>query len=89
MTNTLRVIEHDDRNFPCLHTWGLGFPGGSVVKNLPANAGDAGSIPELGRFPGEGNGDSLQYSYLGNSMHGGTWWGIVHRVAESQTRLSN
>ena len=89
MTNTLRVIEHDDTNFPCLHTWGLGFPGGSVVKNLPANAGDAGSIPELGRFPGEGNGDSLQYSYLGNSMHGGTWWGIVHGVAESQTRLSN
>ena len=89
MTNTFRVIEHDDGNFPCLHTWGLGFPGGSVVKNLPANAGNAGSIPELGRFPGEGNGNSLQYSYLGNSMHGGTWWGIVHGVAKSQTRLSN
>ena len=89
MTNTFRVIEHDDGNFPCLHTWGLGFPGGSVVKNLPANAGNAGSIPELGRFPGEGNGNSLQYSYLGNSMHGGTWWGTVHGVAKSQTRLSN
>ena len=63
MTNTFRVIEHDDGNFPCLHTWGLGFPGGSVVKNLPANAGNAGSIPELGRFPGEGNGNPLQYSW--------------------------
>ena len=38
------------------------FPGGSVVKNLPANAGDAGSVPELGRSPGEGNGNPLQYS---------------------------
>ena len=41
-----------------------GFPGGSVINNLPANAGDVGSIPELGRFPGEGNGNSLQYSFL-------------------------
>ena len=39
-----------------------GFPGGSVVKNLPANAGDAGLIPGVGRFPGEGNGNPLQYS---------------------------
>ena len=70
MTNTFRVIEHDDGNFPCLHTWGLGFPGGSVVKNLPANAGNAGSIPELGRFPGEGNGNTCQYPCLENSMHG-------------------
>ena len=44
-----------------------GFPGGSVINNLPANAGDVGSIPELGRFPGEGNGNSLQYSSLKNS----------------------
>ena len=46
----------------------MGFPGGSVVKNLPANAGDMGSISGSGRFPGEGNGDVLQYSYLGNLM---------------------
>ena len=39
----------------------LGFPGGSVVKNLPANAGDVGSIPRLGRFPGGGDGNSLQH----------------------------
>ena len=43
-----------------------GFPGGSVVKNLPANAGDAGLILGLGRFPGEGNGNPLQHSCLGN-----------------------
>ena len=42
------------------------FPGGSVVKNSFANAGDTGLIPELGRYPGEGNGNLLQYSCLGN-----------------------
>ena len=46
----------------------VGFPGGTVIKNLPANAGDAGSIPGLGRSPGDGNGNPLQYSCLGNSM---------------------
>ena len=46
----------------------VGFASGSVVKNLPANARDMDSIPELGRSPGEGNGHSLQYSYLGNLM---------------------
>ena len=45
-----------------------GFPGGSVVKNPPANARDAGLIPGLGRSPGEGNGNPLQYSCLGNPM---------------------
>ena len=44
----------------------MGFPGDSVVKNLPPNAGDTGSIPELGRSPGVGNGNSLQFSCLGN-----------------------
>ena len=53
-----------------------GFPGGSVVKNLPANAGDAknvGSLPGSGRPPGEGNGNPLQYSCLENRMDRGTW----------------
>ena len=50
-----------------------GFPGGSVVKNSPANAGDGDSIPEWGRFPG-GNGNPLQYSCLGNHMDRGAWW---------------
>ena len=59
-----------------------------VVKNLPANAGDVrdlGSIPGLGRPPGEGHGNPLQYSCLDNSMGRGAWWATVHRVAKSQT----
>ena len=62
---------------------GSGFPGGSVVKNLPANAGDSratGSIPESGRSPGEGNGHPLQYSCLENSMDKEAWWATVHGV---------
>ena len=49
----------------------VGFPGGSVVKNLPAVAGDVGSLPGLGRAPGEGSGNLLQYSCLGNPMDKG------------------
>ena len=49
------------------------FPGGSVVKNLPANAGDAGSMPESGRSPEEGKDNPLQYSCLGNSVDRGAW----------------
>ena len=55
----------------------IGFPGGAMVTNLPANAGraqDAGSIPGLGRSPGRGNGNPLQYSCLGNPMDRGAWW---------------
>ena len=59
-----------------------GFLGGSVVKNLPANAGDAGSIPGLERSPGGGNGNPLQYSCLGNPMYRGTWWATVHGAAK-------
>ena len=63
-----------------------GFPGGSAVKNPPANAGDVGSIPGSGGSPGEGNGDPLQYSCLGNLMGRGDWWAIVHEVTkESDT----
>ena len=64
------------------------FPRGAVVKNPPANAGDAGSIPGSGRAPGGGNGNLLQYSYLENSMDRGAWQATVHGVAKSQTRLS-
>ena len=64
------------------------FPGGLVVKNSPANAGDTGnkgSIIGPGRFPGVGNGKQLQYSCLENSMDRGGWWATVHEVAKSQT----
>ena len=65
------------------------FPGDSDSKASTNNAGDPGLIPGLGRSPGEGNGNPLQYSRLENSMDGGTWWATVHGIAESQTRLSN
>ena len=58
-----------------------------LVKNLPANAGDSGSIPGLGRSPGEGNGDPLQYSCLGSPMDRGSCWATVHGVSKSHTRL--
>ena len=61
-----------------------GFPDGSVVKNLPADAGDAGSIPGSGRSTGEGNANPLQYSCLGDPMDRGAWQATVHGVAQSQ-----
>ena len=64
---------------------GMGFPGGSVVKNPPANEGDTGDvglIPGSGRSLGEGNGNPLQYSCLGNPMDRGAWWATVHKVAK-------
>ena len=66
-----------------------GFSGSSVSKESACNAGDGGLIPGSGRSPGEGNGNSLQYSCLGNTMERGAWWAAVHGVAKSQTRLSN
>ena len=65
------------------------FPGGSDSKVSVYNAEDLGSIPGLGRSPAEGNGNPLQDYCLENPMDGGAWWGAVHRVAKSQTRLSD
>ena len=69
----------------------MDFLGGSVVKNLPANGGnaqDVGLIPGSGRSLGEGNDNPFQYSCLEIPMNTGTWWATVHRVTKSQTRLS-
>ena len=66
----------------------LSFPDDSVVKNPPTNAGDAGVIPVLGRSPGGGHGNPLQYSYLGNPTDRGAWT-LVHGVSEEWTRLSD
>ena len=63
----------------------MSFPGGTVVKNPPVNAGDASSIPGSGRSPGEGNGNPLQYYCLENPMDRRDWQAIVHGVAKSRT----
>ena len=60
----------------------IGVFGGSVIKNLPGNAGDAGSVPGSGRSPGEENNNPLQYSCLGNPMDRGAWWTIAHGVTK-------
>ena len=67
----------------------MDFLHGAVVKNPPANAGDLGLIPGLGRSPGEESGNPLQYSCLENPMDREAWPAIVHKVAKSQTQLSN
>ena len=61
----------------------MGFPGGSVVKNPPANVGDVGSSPGSGRSPGEGNGNPLQYSCLENARDRGAWWATVQRAGHN------
>ena len=65
------------------------FPAGSVSKESACNAGDPGSIPGLGRSPGEGNGNLLQYSCLVNSMDRRVWWATVHGDTKRRTRLSD
>ena len=65
------------------------FPGGSHGKASAYNVGDPGSITGLGRSSGEGNGNPLQCSCLGNSMDGGSWWATVYKVAKSRTQLSD
>ena len=74
-------------------SYALGFIrsslGGSDSKVSACNVGDLGSIPGSGRYPGEGNGNPLQYCCLENSMDGGAWWAAVHGVTKSWTQLSN
>ena len=67
----------------------LDLPGGSDAEESASNAGDLNFIPGLGRSPGEGNGNSLKYSYLESSTDRGARWATVHGVANSQIRLSN
>ena len=77
-----------------LHIWKLlrvfsmGFPGGAVIKNLPASAGDIDSIPESGRSPGGEHGNPLQYPFLENPTGRGAWRASTHEVEKSQARLS-
>ena len=71
------IVSHDFKSVP----WWLSG------KESACNSGDPGSSPGLGRSPGEGNGNPLQYSCLENPRNGGAWWADVYRVAQSQTRL--
>ena len=67
----------------------MATPGGSEVKASACNTGDLGLNPALGRSPGEGNGNPLQYSCLENPVDSGAWWGTVHGVTKSHARWSN
>ena len=71
------TVEHSDSGV-CVCVCVYDFPVGSDGKEPTCNAGDLGLIPGLGRSPGEGNGNPLQYSHLGNSTDGGAWWATVH-----------
>ena len=67
----------------------MGFPGGSDNKQSACSAGDLGSIPGLGRYPGEENGNPLQYSCLNNPMDRGAWWARAHGATKSRTLVIN
>ena len=77
------ILQKSGKNVP----YHVGFPGDSNGKEFVCSAGDPGSIPWLGRSPGEGNGHPLQYSRLGNPRDRGAWRATVCRVAKSRTRL--
>ena len=67
----------------------MGFPGGSVVNNLPAKVADTGSMPGSRKLSGEENGHTLQYSSPENPADKGAWWATVHGLAKNQTQLSD
>jgi len=77
----------EEREILCTISENVDFPGGSDGKASVYNAGDLGSIPEWGRFPGEGNGNTLQYSCLENSMDGGSWCPWGHKESDTTERL--
>ena len=81
----LRRLQELSKFFSPPPLLSVGFPGGSEDKASACSVGDLGSIPGLGRSPGEGNGDLLQYSCLENPMDRGAWWATVHRVTKSRT----
>ena len=86
-TQLKRLSMHIQRLLTRFRT--LGFPGGSDGKESAHNGGDLGSIPGLGRSPGEGNGYPLWYSCLENFMDRGAWQATVHGVAKSRTQMND
>ena len=87
-TNAKIHNQHNMKKFK-LFSHSFGLLGSPVVKNPPANAGHVGLIPGLGRSPGEGNGNPLQYPCLENPVDRGAWRATVHESAKSQTQLSH
>ena len=90
-SNGILIQQSKETEIKAIIIISQGFPGGSVVKNLPANAGgtgDAGSIPRSGRSLRGGNGNPLQYSCLENPINRGAWHATVHGVTKSHTQLS-
>ena len=85
----INIVENSFMFLLAMHISSLGFLGGSVLKNLPASARDTSSIPDLGRSPGEGNGNPLQCSCLGNPMDREVCWATIHVVTKSWTWLSD
>ena len=83
------LARNGNQSFELLLYLKMGFPGNSDYKESVCNARDLDLIPGMGRSPGEGNGNPLQYSCLENHMDRGVWRTTVHGAAESQTRLSN
>ena len=80
------------RHFRFILIWTIqmaGFPSCPLDKESACNAGDPSSVSGLGRPPGEGNGNPLQYSCLDNPIDRGAWWATVHGVTKSQTQLSD
>ena len=79
-------IAHINKKYHFIFTYSIhrGFPGGSVVNNPPANVGDMGLILVPEKANGEGNGNPLQCSYLGNPIDRGAWWATLHGVAKRQ-----
>ena len=85
LTSQLTVVNQGFRN----SHQNKGFPWWLRGKEFTCQEGDSGLIPRLGRSPGAGNGNPLQYSCLENPMVRGAWWATVHRVAKSRTQLSD
>ena len=78
-------LNRENKDLIVTRTHSLSFPGGSDGKESAYNAGGLSSIPGSGRSPGEGNGNPLRYSCLGNPLNRGGWWATVHGFAKSQT----
>ena len=88
MSELNNIFFPSNRGFPWLGRRNLGFPGGTVSKESACNSGDLSSIPGLERSLGEGNGNPLQYSCLGNPMDSVAWQATVHEVSRVEPDLA-